>query len=182
MVTTLAQALPHCEFTEYHDRVIQAPPERVWAALEATRWDELTATRPLMAVRTLGRVRRIARESGTLLRSGPVPLVYADPPHYAAGAALGQPWRLSPPPGPEVKSLEDLRSCAAPGWLKYGMDFTLHPLPGHRTRLATSTLCEATDAEARRRFTLYWRLIRPFSGLIRRDMLRAVARRAHQGP
>ena len=58
-----------------------------------------------------------------------------------------------------------------------GMDFSLHPLPGERTRLATSTLCEPIDKDARRHFARYWRAIPPFSGLIRMDMLRAVARR-----
>jgi len=34
------------------------------------------------------------------------------------------------------------------------------------------------DAASRRRFRLYWLLIRPFSGLMRRLMLRAIAREA----
>jgi len=34
------------------------------------------------------------------------------------------------------------------------------------------------DAPRRRRFRLYWRIIRPFSGLIRIALLRGVAREA----
>ena len=36
----------------------------------------------------------------------------------------------------------------------------------------------ATDPGTRARFRVYWTIIRAGSGLIRRDMLRAVARRA----
>ena len=38
------------------------------------------------------------------------------------------------------------------------------------------TRIEATDGRTRARFGLYWAVIRLGSGLIRRDMLRAVAR------
>jgi hypothetical protein len=58
------------------------------------------------------------------------------------------------------------------------MDFRLTPLDQGRTMLETSTRCQPTDAAVRRRFGAYWRLIRPFSGLVRRDMLGAIARRA----
>ncbi|WP_158071120.1 hypothetical protein [Streptomyces sp. CB03234] len=38
----------------------------------------------------------------------------------------------------------------------------------------------ATDPGAARRFTPYWLFIEPFSGLIRRDLLAAVGRRAER--
>jgi hypothetical protein len=44
--------------------------------------------------------------------------------------------------------------------------------------LATETRVAALDDAARRSFARYWRLIRPFSGLIRRRWLLAGARRA----
>src|SRR5206468_4388338 len=39
--------------------------------------------------------------------------------------------------------------------------------------LTTETSVEPSDAAARRRFLRYWRVIRPFSGLVRRSWLRA---------
>ena len=45
------------------------------------------------------------------------------------------------------------------------------------SRLVTETRVESTDARARRLFALYWLVIRLGSGLIRRDLLRAVRRR-----
>ncbi|HEX6701472.1 MAG TPA: hypothetical protein VF101_12155 [Gaiellaceae bacterium] len=44
--------------------------------------------------------------------------------------------------------------------------------------LRTETTVEPSDAAAERRFRRYWRVIAPFSGLVRRSWLRAAARRA----
>ena len=44
--------------------------------------------------------------------------------------------------------------------------------------MTTETRVTATDARTRARFGLYWLFMRAGSGLIRHDMLRAVARRA----
>ena len=44
--------------------------------------------------------------------------------------------------------------------------------------LSTETRVLLTDAASRRKFRAYWTLIRPFSGLIRRVWLRAIAHRA----
>lgn len=61
--------------------------------------------------------------------------------------------------------------------MKYLIDFQLEPRDGG-VRLTTETRGHCTDRRARHRMALYWCLIRPGSGLIRRDMLRAVARLA----
>jgi hypothetical protein len=44
------------------------------------------------------------------------------------------------------------------------------------TLLSTETRVHCVDAVAYRRFALYWALISPFSGWIRRDMLRGMRR------
>jgi hypothetical protein len=46
------------------------------------------------------------------------------------------------------------------------------------TRLTTETRVAATDRRTRLLFGVYWTAIRPGSGLIRREMLGAVARAA----
>ncbi len=44
--------------------------------------------------------------------------------------------------------------------------------------LSTETRVQLTDARSRRSFRRYWLVVRPFSGLVRRAWLRAIARRA----
>jgi len=61
--------------------------------------------------------------------------------------------------------------------VKVGIDLRLTPEWGG-TRLSTETRCRATDARSRITFALYWALIRIGSGLIRRETLAAIARRA----
>ena len=51
--------------------------------------------------------------------------------------------------------------------------------PG-RTILSTETRIVCGDDESRRKFRVYWFFVRPFSGLIRRLMLRAVGRQVRQ--
>jgi hypothetical protein len=43
-----------------------------------------------------------------------------------------------------------------------------------KTLLETETRVTCGDVASRRKFRLYWLLVRPFSGLIRRLMLRAI--------
>ena len=178
MIETLAQSLPRAEFVEEHSLVIDAAPESVWDALQTTRWSDLRWTRVFLAARGLGFAGR--GESRRILDRGPVVVVCSQQPHYVAGGRIARPWKAVPEMGPPIASLDELCAYEEPGWLKFGMDFTLHPLPGGRTRLATSTLCEPTDEQASRRFRRYWTVIRPFSGLIRREMLAAIGRRARQ--
>jgi hypothetical protein len=64
-----------------------------------------------------------------------------------------------------------------PGSVKLVVSFMCELLPSGLTRLTTETRVHCIDADAFRRFRPYWYLIRPVSGLIRRRMLRSIARR-----
>ncbi len=179
MMTKLAEALPGVSFSEAHSLDIEASAEVVWAALTSLEWNDLRVTAPLMLLRGMRRTPAAGRQR--VLEHGPATLMCLESPKYAATAAIGRPWKLIPEFGPKTTELHDIAGFREPGWLKYGMDFTLEELPTGHTRITTTTLCEPTDELARRQFRRYWLLIRPFSGLIRRDMLRAIARRARKG-
>lgn len=178
MITTLAQALPHAQFVETHHRIVQAPREEVWRALQRCRWIDLRWSRVLFAARGLWSP---SAASARILHGGPVRLAVSEEGRYLAGIRVARPWRPIPVDGPAVRSLEELASFGEPRWLKFGLDFTLTDLADGRTLLETSTICQATDEAARRRFGRYWALIRPFSGLIRIELLATVARVAERG-
>lgn len=68
------------------------------------------------------------------------------------------------------------RQTLAPRTLRIAMDFRAEPLP-QGSRLTTETRVAATDGRTLFVFQVYWLLVGPFSKLIRRRWLRAIARR-----
>lgn len=172
--TVLSDTLAGARFGEWHSGVIDAPPERVWARLHRLRWSDLTLTRPFLVARGFG-LGGMLRE-GCLATFAPHAVVVETEPVATSFAMVGRPWSLVPQSKP-LATLEQIRDFDEPGWLKYGMDWHLHELPGDRTLVETTTLCEPTDRSAHRRFAAYWALIRVPSGLIRRDMIAALGRR-----
>ena len=70
-------------------------------------------------------------------------------------------------------------SFDAPGFAKGAMNFHARAADGG-TLLTTETRIQATDDSARRSFGRYWRVIGPFSALIRRAWLRAIRKRAER--
>lgn len=102
-----------------------------------------------------------------------------DPPWTLVAGAAGQPWRLRGGEIVDVVDLDGLRAFARPGFVLIATSFELEAL-GERTRLSTETRVQPTDAAAARAFRPYWWAIRAGSGLIRRDLLHAVRRRAER--
>ena len=169
-MTDLDALLPRYHFAERHRRLIRAEPDRVWDALTTLTLTDLRFTQPLVWVRGLGGHR--AEWNEPLFSNGPVTMLVVHDPWFALGGAVSRPWQRSPSRRP-VTNLEEFLTFDEPGWATYLMDFRLHPVPGG-TVLSTETRVLCTDSAARRRFAVYWAVIRPFSGLIRREMLAAV--------
>jgi len=160
------------EQDESHHRVVAAPTGMVWKALTRITVADLPLARALM------RIRRGHLPPAPLLFAGPVPAQHLDEPHYAAGVTAHRPWAKRS--GPAV-NLRSAATCPS-GWVVTGIEFELHPLGPDRTLLATRTRCHATDSDARRAMRVYWALIGPFSGLIRHELLRAIAQLAETSP
>lgn len=179
MPTTLERTIPDHQFRERHSRWIDASSSRVWEALTGLTWDQLTVARPLMTVRRLGRTP--PSPSRLLFDEGPVTMLEVAAPTYALGGAIARPWQRKPAKRPNITTVADFAAFDEPGWVKYVIDFLLEP-EGAGTRLSTETRGYSTDDRARRRFRIYWALIRPASGLVRRDMLAATARAAERPP
>ena len=65
------------------------------------------------------------------------------------------------------------------GLAKAAWNFSLEPVESG-TRVVTETRVKCTDRSSRMRFLAYWMFIRPFSGLIRRFMLRELRSNSEQ--
>ncbi len=179
---TLDELIPVPHFSERHERRIEAPPEVVWAALHELRLGDSPVARTLMdarmlPARLLGRGRPPMRTGRPFLQQGPVPVLASETYRSVVAGGVMQPWKVTG--GAEAPELEPaaLRAFSEPGWVKCAVDFLLVPDAGG-THLRTETRVEATDRGTRLRFGVYWIAIRAGSGLIRREMLRLVDRRA----
>lgn len=175
--TPLARSLLTAQFTEIHQRVVDAPPARVWEALFALRWRDLRTTLPLMGLRT-GFTGVTAVNRRLVDPPSPAAPLFTEPPRYLCSGMIGKPWVPWYVAGPKPADLDELAAFAEPGWLRYGMEWLLLEVPGRRTLVETATLCHATDDTAYRRFAAYWAVIRVFSGAVRLDILAALRRAA----
>jgi len=83
-------------------------------------------------------------------------------------------------PSGELRCLdvEGFRSFNEPGVAKAAWNFALIGQADGTVWVRTETRVYCLDKWSRRRFRLYWLLIRPFSGLIRREILQAIKRNA----
>ena len=69
---------------------------------------------------------------------------------------------------------EDFATLNPGDCAKAVFNFRTEPLDSSLTRLSTETRIWCPDETVLRRFLRYWTLIRPFSGLIRKEMLKQV--------
>lgn len=169
----LDQVMPCYDRNEVHRLRTTASPAALWEAVHALPAGDLAAMRLLMGIRTLGR--RVGGDGQTVLegfeRMG-FRAVAEEPGRELVVVGIGQFWK---PSGGlrRVTDEEQFLHFQDPGYAKVAFNFRV--LDGE---LSTETRIAGTDAGARRRFGLYWLLIRPGSGLIRREWLRALERRA----
>jgi hypothetical protein len=157
--------LPEFDAGERHERRLSVPPDRALAIALATP----VAGDPV--VRALFRLRGI-RASGTFEEGLPFvgfEVLERAPTEIVFGMS-GTPWRAK---GGSARFAE-----AKPGSVRMAMDLRAEPLPGGGSLLVTETRVAAVDEHARRAFLRYWRLVGPFSKLIRRRWLAAIARGA----
>jgi hypothetical protein len=157
----LSEVLPEFHFNERHTRRVVAPPERVFDAIREVTLKEMGAARLLALLRGI-RADTSQPFVDEMHKVG-FGVVADDAPRELVWAAIGRPWKLKGGGRPQGA---DFATFAEPGWAKMAFNFRLDG-----DTLSTETRVLLTDAVSRRK-------IRPFSGLIRRVWLRAIARRA----
>jgi hypothetical protein len=179
--------MPTYHAVERHQVRIAAPRERVWNTVRRMEFGRPWVIRALMAVRTLparlaGRGRKTGDEEGDdgaggLLRAGFVLLDERPGEELLIGVA-GKFWR---PSGNIVRvSADEIRAFTRPGFAVATWNFALAE-EGTHTVLSTETRVRCTDEASRRSFLRYWRIVGPFSALIRVELLKSI-RRAVESP
>ncbi len=179
----LDKFLPECQFREYHETTVQAPVDRVVEAARQVSFADMPAAVWLMRVRDLagGRAPDEHRSPRPILEmmaqpgTGFLPLDVSDPREIVYGM-VGKPWTNEPPP--PVRTAEQFLSFAEPGQIRVAFNIRIVEEAPRRVRLSTETRTLGNDAQARRLFSRYWRIIYPGSAIIRRVWLDAIAARA----
>jgi len=175
----LDEIMPVWHFGNHHQVVVDAPADRVAGALETINM----ATDSAWYVRAFFRARGLGVPTGSTPREALVgtgfSLLGERPGREIVFGIAGKFW--APREMANLVRVPDagaFRAFAEPGQAKGAMNLRVEPMDDGRTLLATETRVWCSDRKARLLFGLYWALIRIPSGLIRADMLRAIARKA----
>jgi hypothetical protein len=173
----LDTALPTFDVRERHEIWVPAAQQDAYAAVTAVSAPEVRLLRPLMRLRTFGRRWARARPPDAPVLDQMLAIGFTQlgerPDEEIVVGAIGRFWS---PTGNRPRSADDFEAFDEPGYAKAAMNFTVRR-EGEGCRITTETRIVGTDAEATRKFRLYWLAIRPGSGAIRRSWLKAIRRR-----
>ena len=187
----LDELLPERDFDERHALTVAAPPAATFEAIRRADLGRGRLTRTLFLLRALPglvvapreTVRRFLRRGSArvtvdALASSGFVLLAERPGREVVLGTIGRFWK--PSGGMRPFEAAEFASFREPGWAKAAWNFRVDAAPDGGTTLSTETRVLCTDPGSRRTFRRYWRLVRPFSGLIRIEMLRAIRREAER--
>lgn len=174
--------LPTFEFSERHRIEIDAGRERVDCALRTVTLRDVPVAHALLWLRSLGGGTGEYAGQPFLTQSLRRAVLLDDSPGSGVVLGLtGRFWRLRDAPDPtRPRDAGQFLAYDRPSVCKAVIDFRIDDLGSGRCRLTTETRVHVDDPAARRSFRRYWRIIRPFSGLIRILLLRAVRSQAQR--
>ena len=178
----LDSLMPRYEVASHHSLVVRAPAATVYAELARTDLSRVPLAQVLMSLRALparlrGRPahpRRPVTGEAAAAPTGPRFVVLAEQP--GRERLLGLAGRFWHPTG-NLARLADAaawQAYAVPGTARAAMTLRVEPINYQTARLYTETRVQTQGRRARLLFRAYWTLIGPFSGLLRRSLLRRV--------
>jgi hypothetical protein len=177
------QLLPAFDFRAGYEIRINAPRARVYECLLGLDFSELWLTRLLMTLRSGKRTPRNPAQADLrqrFLGTGFVILEEVPNEELVIGVA-GQFWR---PDGGRFMGLtpSSFQEFSRAGWAKAAWNFklTTESANSQPTLLSTETRIQRFGRAARWKFGAYWSLVGPFSGLIRKELLKHVKAKAEE--
>jgi uncharacterized protein YndB with AHSA1/START domain len=173
--------LPKYDFSASYQTLINAPPSTVYECLLHSDFSELWVMRLLMTLRTGKRMPRHRMPGDLRQRLQGTGFVILDevPDEEIVIGVAGRFWR---PDGGRCMELTeaDFVDFSREGYAKVAWNFRLRPaLPEKGTTiLSTETRIQCLGRAARWKFGVYWGLVGPFSGLIRKAILKQMTTKA----
>jgi hypothetical protein len=171
---------PNPDAVEIHSIAINASPETVYQALWTADLGDSMIIKLLLGLRSLP---ELVLHGGRLRRDGKITLptiidsgfgILANQPEEIVLGVTGKFWRPSGNLSPFNRTGFD--GAVPSGIARAVWNFTMKEDSPGGTIFSTETRVICGDSASRRKFRLYWFFVRPFSGLIRLIMLRAVKR------
>ena len=174
---------PAWDAREIHRIQIAASRDAVYRALRTTDLHDSRVIRWLVALRALPRllrrrngVRRLQTVGLDTMLKGSFGLLAEDPGREIVIGITGRFWRPIDNILPFDK--RDFEGAVAPGYARGIWNFSIEQDAAGVTTLSTETRVMCGDRASRTKFRAYWLIVRPFSGLIRTLILRAVRKHA----
>lgn len=181
----LDEILPEYQFSERHALRVRARPEQVMEAVRQSTWGDLTSLATLLKIRGAVVHDDASQNTGVFAPDKRVLDSFAASGYLFGGSEqevlMAGVVNMRARRRPEVHSLQELADYREDGWIKTAFDFSVQDAGGGWSLLTTETRM-AAQPEMSRGPAVYWRLIVPGSGLLRREWLEGIRRRAESAP
>jgi hypothetical protein len=165
--------LPIYEVREHHQVEVQTDVGRAYRAIIDLDLSQSPVIRLLFALRGLPRRKPLTLHD--IAKAGFV-ILGEEPGTEIVLGVTGRFW--STRGGLRWVGPDEFPTFAEPGYAMAAWNFRVEPISPGRSMVSTETRVATTDLGSRRAFRLYWRVVGPFSGLIRRRALALIRKSA----
>jgi len=171
-MTLQEKYLPTYQFSEVHAISVNAEPKQVSALLNNLDFRGSLIIRILFLLRGLPSTMLSLKGVGEKFK-----LMEETENQEIVIGLIGRFWK--PTGDLQDFDISTFVAFSTPGFCKATWSFRLIP-DGSFTQVETETRIYCTDTASKKRFARYWFFVRPFSGLIRMEILRLVKKQAEQ--
>lgn len=177
--------MPAYDISKKYSLTVSAPIDKVFNALKNAEVNDSPAVRFLFFLRGLPAIfksqnHRFEKKRLTLsdIAGSGFMLLGEKPNEEIAIGVVGRFWHWT---GNIQRILpEHFLTFNEKGFAKAVWNFSLKKSDDQTTALTTETRICCMDDKSRKKFRLYWNVIGPFSGVIRKEMLRIIKRNAEE--
>ena len=185
IMTLLDEIQPKYHLSQIREIEVEAPPEVIYQNIWDYPINESALFRVLMGMRNLpaklsGRGNFLPKGELTVsrwLKDTYFVLLAEKEDKEIVFGFIGQFWKPIYGKVLRIPEVERFIKFKEPGYVKVAANFYIEP-KDNRVRLSMEVRVYTPDKRTLRRFRIYWRIIEPFGGWLRKDMLRRIKSRA----
>lgn len=173
------QFLPEYDFSERHETNVRVrSAARVYAAVNTVNLADSRVIKSLLTLRGLGSRQTVKTLTLRDMTKEGFAILGEEPNREILLGLAGKFW--SPSGCLQEITAENFRAFDRKGFAKAAWNFVLTETDRGEINLATETRVQCLDAKSLASFRFYWRLIKPFSGWMRNEMLKLVKQKAEK--